>query len=94
MPPLDRSTISASSVGDMRYGGADELEHPQHRVVDEQQAERVEAAVLERVDEQPDARQPREQPDRARLRQVRALVVHRVRSSPSRYRARRWWRGA
>ena len=34
----------------------DELEHAQHRVVDEQQPERVEAAVLERVDQQPDAR--------------------------------------
>ena len=59
-------TISLSSVGDMRCGRPDELEHAEHRVVDEQQPERVEAAVLERVDQQADARQTREQPDRAR----------------------------
>jgi hypothetical protein len=46
---------------------ARELEYAQHRVVDEPQTERVEAAVLERVDEEPDARQAREQPDCARL---------------------------
>ena len=61
-----RSTAGRSRrarVGDIRYGDPDELQHAQHRVVDEQQAEPVEAAVLERVDEQADARQPREQPD-------------------------------
>ena len=81
MPPLDRTTISLSSVGDMRCGSPDELEHAEHRVVDEQQPERVEAAVLERVDQQADARQPREQPDRARLREVPRFVVD---SSPRR----------
>ena len=51
---------------------AHELEHAEHRVVDEPQPERVEATVLERFDEQADAREPGEQTDRAGLRQVRA----------------------
>ena len=46
--------------------------------------------MLERVDEQPDAREPGEQPDRARLGQVARFVVDRHRC----HRRRRWWRGA
>jgi hypothetical protein len=60
---------------------AAQLEEAQDRVVDEEQTERVEAAVLKRVDEQPDPGESGEQPHRTRLRQVPRLDVHLSRQS-------------
>ena len=53
----------------------DELEDAQHRVVDEPQPERIEAAVLERVDQETDACEAGEQSDCARLGEVARFVV-------------------
>jgi hypothetical protein len=56
-------------------GRAGQLQQADHRVVDEPEVERIEAAVLERVDEQGDAGEPREHADRAGLGQVARLDV-------------------
>ena len=60
---------------------SDQLEDTQHGVVDEEEPEPVETAVLEFVDEEAHAGEASEQADRARLRQVSRLVVHDYRAT-------------
>ena len=62
---------------------ARELQQTHHRVVDEAEVEGIEAPVLERVDEQRDAREPREQADGPGLGQVPRLDVHQRAGGPA-----------